>query len=59
MPGFLVLDRLGLTIRMPDLADEFHGRWRERVIFGELELGGKDTALEWRSLGPLDQSFPV
>ncbi len=59
MFGFLMLERLGLTIRMPDLADEFHGRWRERIIFRELELGGEYTALEWRSLRPLDQRFPV
>ena len=44
---------------MPDLADEFHGRWRKRIIFRELELCRKDATLEWRSLGPLDQRLPV
>lgn len=58
MLGFPV-DRLGLTIRMPHLTDEFHRRWRERIIFGELELSGEDTAFKWRPLGPLNQRFPV
>lgn len=44
---------------MPDLADEFHGRWRKRIIFGELEFGRKHPTLEWRSLGSLDQRLPV
>lgn len=55
----LVLDRLRLTIRMPDLANEFHRRWREGVILGKLELSREDTTLKWRPLGPLDQRLPV
>lgn len=45
---------------MPDTAaDELHGRRAQRVILGEFQLGGKNTAFEWGTLGALDQGFPV
>lgn len=39
--------------------DEFHRRRTERVVLGEFELGGENTALEGGALGSLDQGFPV
>lgn len=59
MLDILVLDRFKLTIRVPDLADESHRRWCQRVIFRELELGRENTAFKWRALRPLDQRLPV
>lgn len=45
---------------MPDAsADEFHRRGAERIISGELELCGENTAFERRFFGALNQSFPV
>ena len=43
---------------MPDLAEELHLGRVERVVFGELELGGEDTAFKGRAFGPLDQRLP-
>lgn len=49
-----------LTIGMPDAtADKLHRRWTERVVLGELQLGGENAALERRAFGALDQRFPV
>jgi hypothetical protein len=48
-----------LTIRVPHVGEELH-RWRgKRVVLGELELCGKDAALERCALGTLDQTLPV
>lgn len=44
---------------MPDVGEELHRRRRQRVVLGELELGGEDAALERRALGALDEAFPV
>lgn len=44
---------------MPHVGEELHRRRRERVVLGELELGGKHAALERRALGALDQAFPA
>lgn len=46
------------TVRMPHVARKPHGRRRERIVLGKLELGGEDAALEGRALGALDQCFP-
>lgn len=43
---------------MPDFGEELHGRRRERVVLGELELGGEDAALKGGALGTLDEAFP-
>lgn len=43
---------------MPDIAQKTHGGRHERVVLGELELGGKDAAFVGSVLGPLDQGFP-
>lgn len=44
---------------MPHVSEEPHG-WRgKRIVLGELELGGKDTALERSALGALDKALPV
>lgn len=48
-----------LTVRVPHVGEELHG-WRgKRIILGELELCGKDSALERRALGALDETLPV
>lgn len=44
---------------MPDVGEELHRRRGQRVVLGELELGGEDAALKRRALGALDQAFPV
>lgn len=46
------------TIRMPDIAQELHARRVQRVILGELELGGEEAAFERGAVGALDQGFP-
>lgn len=43
---------------MPDIRDELHLGWRERIVLGELEFGGEDTAFEGCAFGALDQRFP-
>ncbi len=48
----------GLTVRVPDLADEAHRRRRQRVVFGEAQLGGEDAAFEGGAFGALDERFP-
>jgi hypothetical protein len=47
-----------LTIWMPNFAQELHLRRVQRIVFGELELCGKDAALEGSAIWPLDQGFP-
>lgn len=47
------------TVGVPDVGEELHRRRRQRVVLGELELGGEDAALERRALGALDEAFPV
>lgn len=49
---------LVLTIWVPDVALELHGRWHERVVLREFELCRKDAAFVWCSLGALDHGFP-
>ena len=46
------------TVWMPHLTCKLHCRWRKWIVFGKHEIGGEDTALEWRSLGTLYQGFP-
>lgn len=46
------------TVRMPDVAEEPHAGRVERVVLGELELGGEDAALEGSAVGALDEGFP-
>ena len=46
------------TIRMPYVAQKLHCRWRKWIVFGELEFGGEDTALERGAVRSLDESFP-
>ncbi len=43
---------------MPHLPQEPHRGRVQRVILGELELGGEDAAFEGRAVGALDQGFP-
>ena len=43
---------------MPHLPQKLHRRWRERVIFGEAQLGGEDAAFVGCAVGALDQGFP-
>ena len=47
-----------LTIWVPDVALELHGRRHERVVLGEFELCWEDTAFVWCSLGTLDHGLP-
>lgn len=44
---------------MPHVGEELHRRRRERVVLGELELGGEDAALKGRALGALDEALPA
>ena len=49
-----------LTVRMPDTAPEkLHRRWTQRIILGEFQFGRKHATLERRTLGTLDESFPM
>lgn len=48
-----------LTIGMPHIRQELHRRRSERIVLGELELGGEDAPLKGRVLGALDQTLPV
>lgn len=43
---------------MPHLTREAHARGRERIVAGELQLGGEDAAFEGGAFGSLDQGFP-
>lgn len=43
---------------MPHLPDEPHRGRVQRVIPGELELGGEDAAFERGAVGPLDERLP-
>lgn len=43
---------------MPYLTQELHLRRVERVVSGESQLGGKDTAFERRTFGTLDHRLP-
>lgn len=44
---------------MPDVGEEAHGWWCERVVLRELELGGEDTALKRSALWTLNQTLPM
>lgn len=50
--------RVGPTIRVPDVTEELHGWWHERVILRELELGWEDTSFKWRAFWAFDQGLP-
>ncbi len=43
---------------MPHLAQEAHRGRVQRVVLGELELGGEDAAFKGGAVGALDQGFP-
>ena len=43
---------------MPYITQEFHGRWHERIVLGELELGGENAAFEGSVLWSFDQCLP-
>lgn len=43
---------------MPNVTLELHDGRHERVVFGELELGGEDATLVGSSFGSLDHGFP-
>jgi len=45
-------------VGVPHFAEEAHAGRRERVVLGELQLGGEDAALEGRALRALDERFP-
>lgn len=47
-----------LTIWVPDVALELHGRRHERVVLWEFELCWEDSAFVWCSLGALDHRLP-
>jgi len=42
-----------------DLAEEGHLGWRERVVLGELELGGEDAAFKRGPFRALDEGLPL
>jgi hypothetical protein len=47
------------TVRVPHIGEELHC-WRSKgIVLGKLELGGKNTAFERRTLWPLYQGLPV
>ena len=46
------------TVGMPDLAQEAHRGRVQRVVLGEVELGGEDAAFEGGAVRSLDQGFP-
>lgn len=46
------------TIRMPDLAQELHLGWTQRVVFWKLEFGRKDSSFEGRLFGSFDPGLP-
>lgn len=48
-----------LTVGVPHVGEELHGRRRERVVLGEAQLGGEDAALKGCALGALDEALPV
>jgi hypothetical protein len=48
-----------LTVRMPDVGEEAHRWWCERIVLRELELGGEHAALEGSALRTLNQTLPV
>lgn len=48
-----------LTVGMPDVGEETHGWWGERIVLWELELGGEDAAFKRGALWTLDEAFPV
>lgn len=50
--------KYGRTVGMPHVADKFHRGWGERVVLGELELGGEEAAFKGRLFGALDERFP-
>jgi hypothetical protein len=43
---------------MPDIGKELHGRRHKRIVFGELEFSGKDTAFVGSAFGSFNQCFP-
>lgn len=43
---------------IPYLAQELHLGWVERIVFGKLQFGGEDAALEGSAFGALDEGFP-
>jgi len=43
---------------MPHLTRKPHGRWGQRIVLGELELGEKYAAFKWRALRALYQRLP-
>lgn len=48
-----------VTVWVEDVDEELHGGRGERVVLGELELGGEDAALEGCALRSLDEALPV
>lgn len=47
-----------LTIGVPNVALELHGRRHERIVLWELELCREDAAFVWGALRALDHGFP-
>ena len=47
-----------LTVRMPHLTQELHGRWCQWVVFWEFELGWKYAAFERCAFWSLYECFP-
>lgn len=46
------------TIRMPYIAQKFHARRVQRVIFGKLQFGREDATFKGSAIRALDQGFP-
>lgn len=48
----------GRTVRVPNVTRKLHDRRHERVVLGELDLGGENASFIWRALGTLYEGFP-
>lgn len=49
----------GHTVRMPHIGEKLHRRRCQRIVLGELELGGENAAFKGGFFGALDEAFPV